>query len=97
MIYISIALVSYWFVDVTKIPRNISVWLKTKGIYYREEDDGKFYPARLKPFDCAHCLSFWIALGHSIYIGEGVNSIMYAGMTSLGTVLFSLFVNRYLR
>jgi uncharacterized BrkB/YihY/UPF0761 family membrane protein len=35
--------------------------------------------ARIKPFDCELCLSFWIGIVSSIYFGKNIVEIIYIG------------------
>lgn len=72
-----IAIFSFWFAELTKIPQRLSQRIKTAF--------GKDWS--LKPFSCTKCLSFWIGFVHGWLIGLGVASIIYGGLCSFSGIL----------
>lgn len=99
MIYILIAAFSFWFVNVTKLPKNFAEWLKVKKVWYNiyEEKGVEYlYAKRLKPFDCDICLSFWLTLALT-YSTDYVNWVLMAGVTSLFTFILHGVINRFVR
>jgi hypothetical protein len=58
------------------------------------ETYGKLFNKQLpKPFGCSFCMSFWVGLSYSIYLGNGfVDSIMIGCLSSV----LSSFIYKYL-
>ncbi len=50
-----------------------------------------YKPAKLKPFDCAKCLSFWMGLIVFTMQGEGLMAVYYASICSV----LSIYIVRY--
>lgn len=49
---------------------------------------------RLKPFDCAFCLSFWLGIVSSIYFEKNTVEVIYIGaMASILAVLINKKLN----
>lgn len=98
MIYL-IPFFSVWFAEFSTIPQVVSEWLMKRYIVYREVKgfktkvvfnkytDEDMMPVRLKPFDCAKCLSFWMGLIIS-------QDIVIAGVVSLVAILTSKLINK---
>lgn len=42
-----------------------------------------------KPFDCSLCLSFWVTLFVTLYLGEGLLSFLYASIAGYSTSFIS--------
>lgn len=98
MTYILIAVFSFWFVEITLVPKYVSEWLHRRHWFYKVYEDDDFratYARRIKPFDCTACLSFWVALGYCLATSPA--NYMLAPATSLFAVMISLFTNKYLR
>ena len=92
------------FATISGIPQWVSWWLAKKGIWYRIPPNAQTFsnpmklPRRIKPFDCAECLSFWvaIALTHS----ERYTAIQMLGTASIAitvTYAFNSLVNAFKR
>lgn len=62
LLVIGSACVGFSFAEVSQVPQNISRLLLEKFNIGQElkQYNGIKVPYRLKPFDCAYCLSFWV-------------------------------------
>lgn len=98
MTYILIAIFSFWFVEITLLPKHFAEWLHRKHIFYKTYEDDDFratYARRIKPFDCTMCLSFWLALGYCLATCPA--NFLIVPATSFLAVMLALFTNKYLR
>jgi hypothetical protein len=85
---ILIAIFSYWFVEITKIPSKISLFLFKHG--YKKPYHGKYIPRRIKPLDCEVCLAFWIYLW---FDHASIQSVLLAALCSFMARLIYLLTN----
>ena len=82
-IMILIGLASLSIAEWSNIIPLIKWWLRIKG--------------RIKPFDCAMCLTFWNTLGLFIYLHYGYYSILYAFANMALTILINKVYERLCR
>jgi hypothetical protein len=50
------------FAEIAGIPNAVKVWLFKRNLWVEEKINEYRRPRRLKPFDCAPCLSLWVCL-----------------------------------
>lgn len=89
------------FVELSGIPDAAKAWLAKKRIWYKPAfsermgiSGGKAYPRRIKPLDCALCLSFWICLSLGVFSEhlEIKEAILTAAISSVFTVGITKFL-----
>lgn len=88
------------FATISSIPQYLSWWLSKKGIWYRIPAEAKFFsnpmklPRRIKPFDCAECLSFWIAVAICIKSNyNAFNTLCTASIAITVTYVLNTAIN----
>jgi len=86
--YILIAIFSYWFAGMSKIPTYVKNVLFNFGI---KKGD---LPIRLKPFDCEKCLAFWMCVWYFLFPKLFPVIIIYAGCASFAAILIQILISK---
>lgn len=85
---IQIVLFSVFFAEISQVPQNIMHFLCQAGLVYKLDAYNSHKPRRIKPFDCAMCLSLWIGIVYSIVNYNGLFHLLsFCAMCSIGAIV----------
>lgn len=83
---ILISIFATWFTEMSFVPQYVKWVLCDAGIWFKMVKAGKketFIERSIKPFDCDKCLSFWMAVCYTLYIGYNpFDVLLYSAFTS---------------
>jgi len=101
---ILISVFATWFTEMSFLPQYIKWWLCKAGLWYKTVRPLKgkkptLIERSIKPFDCDKCLSFWIAVAYTLYIGYNpFEVLLYSAFTSaLSITLTKLYKHDFSR
>lgn len=86
---ITLGLATAWFAEISGIAQQIRWYLKEKKWWYKIDQFYMTHERRIKPFDCALCLGFWVGLFY-------FQDIFSAIMTSLVSLVAAKIYERVL-
>lgn len=100
---ILISVFATWFTEMSFVTHYIKWRLcENRWWYTKVYPKGKkpvFVERRIKPFDCDKCLSFWMAVAYTLYIGYNpFEVLLYSAFTSaLSITLTKLYKHDFSR